>query len=44
MSYLDGFNDLVIEVRKARKLVHHAVNELSELQQEDFTGRKTVCF
>lgn len=34
---------MVIEIREARVLVHHAVYELSELQQESFTGGETIC-
>lgn len=40
--YLDGFQYVVIEVREARVLVHHAVYEFSELQQESFTVRETI--
>lgn len=34
---------MVIEVREARVLVHHAVYELSELQQESFAGGEAIC-
>ena len=34
---------MVIEVREARVLVHHAVYELSELQQESFAGGESIC-
>lgn len=40
--YLNGFQYVVIEVREARVLVHHAVYEFSELQQESFTVQETI--
>lgn len=40
--YLNGFQYVVVEVREARVLVHHAVYEFSELQQECFTVGETV--
>lgn len=40
--YLDGFQYVVIEVREARVLVHHAVYEFGELQQESFTVREAI--
>lgn len=42
-AYLDGLEYVVIEVGEAGVLVHHAVNELSELQQECFAAVETVC-
>ena len=42
MSYLNGFEDAVVEVREARVLVHHAMDQLSELQQEGFAGGKPI--
>lgn len=41
--YLNGFQYVVVEVREARVLVHHAVYEFSELQQEHFTVGETIC-
>lgn len=40
--YLDGLYYVIIEVREARVLVHHAVYELSELQQESLTGGEAI--
>lgn len=40
--YLYGFQYVVIEVREARVLVHHAVYEFGELQQESFTVQETI--
>lgn len=40
--YLNGFQYVVIEVREARVLIHHAVYEFSELQQESFTVMETI--
>lgn len=35
---LNGLKDGVIDVGEARVVVHHAVYELSKLQQESFTA------
>lgn len=43
LGYLDGLQYVVIKVREARVLVHHAVYELSELQQERFASGKPIC-
>lgn len=40
--YLNGFQYVVIEVREARVLVHHAMDEFGKLQQEGFTVRETI--
>ena len=42
MVYLDGLQYVVIEIREARVLVHHAVDELGELQQEGLAGGQTI--
>lgn len=40
--YLNCFQYVVIEVREARVLVHHAVYKFGELQQEYFTVGQTI--
>lgn len=40
--YFNGFQYVVVKVREARVLVHHAVYEFSELQQERFTVGETI--
>lgn len=39
---LDCFEDAVVEVRETRVLIHHTVDQLSELQQEGFAGGEAI--
>lgn len=42
-SHLNDFEDAVVKVGETRVLVHHAVDELAELEQEGFTGREAIA-